>query len=435
MAEMMDLIVRGGTVVDGTGGAPFEADVAISGGKIAEVGKVSARGREEIDAKGRIVTPGFLDIHTHYDGQAIWSEEMTPSSSHGVTSVVMGNCGVGFAPCRKSDHEMLVKVMEGVEDIPEVVMTEGLTWDWETFPEFLDALDRRKHDIDIATQLPHSALRVYVMGQRAADREVATEDDLAKMSKLAREAVEAGALGFATSRLYIHRTADGDFIPTYGAADHELEAIALGLKAAGRGVLQVVANFGFSDNIPGEFSVLRRLAQISGRPLSFSLGTGNSGKENWREILGLTAQANAEGLNMKAQVFGRPIGIVIGHELSANPFSLLPSYQPLAKLPLAQRLVETAPPGSARQAAERSAGGRALRLCSPSDAISNSCSPSPIRRITSRRWTPASPPRHAGAAFARKNSLTICCWKRKATRCCMSRWPIIRTARWTRRWQ
>jgi len=240
MPHAYDLVIRNGLVVDGSGAERFEADVAVAGGRIAAVGAVSGRGAEEIDAKGKLVTPGFVDIHTHYDGQAVWSDRLSPSSSHGVTTVVGGNCGVGFAPCRPEHHDLLVSVMEGVEDIPEVVMTEGLSWDWETYPEYLNAIEQRPHDIDFASQIPHSAVRVYVMGQRGADREPASADDLNKMQAVVREAMEVGALGFATSRLIIHKTGQGDPIPTWMAAEGELEAMALALKGAGKGVLQAV---------------------------------------------------------------------------------------------------------------------------------------------------------------------------------------------------
>src|SRR5271156_4463738 len=240
MAREFDTVIRGGVIVDGTGGAPFEGDVAISGGRIAANGKVDVSGADEIDAKGLLVTPGFVDIHTHYDGQAIWADRLSPSSSHGVTTAVGGNCGVGFAPCRPEHRELLVSVMEGVEDIPEVVMTEGLSWDWQTYPEYLDAIEQRPHDIDFASQLPHSAVRVFVMGQRGADREPATADDLQQMQAIVREAIGVGALGFATSRLVIHKTGQGDAIPTFQAAEAELQAMALALKDTGRGVLQAV---------------------------------------------------------------------------------------------------------------------------------------------------------------------------------------------------
>ena len=332
-----ELVIRGGLVVDGTGGAPFEADVATEGGKIAAIGKNLARGAEEIDAAGKLVTPGFVDIHTHYDGQAVWSDRLAPSSSHGVTTAVGGNCGVGFAPCRPEHRELLVSVMEGVEDIPEVVMTEGLTWDWETYPEYLDAIEKRPRDIDFASQIPHSAVRVYAMGERGANREPATPEDLERMQAIVREAIGVGALGFATSRLIIHKTGQGDPIPTFMAAETELEAMAMALKDAGRGVLQAV--FG----VPGrsfedEIDLLARLGKISGRPASFSMAQSNDAPDAWKGAMRRLAEANAAGPPIRAQVYPRPIGVVLGFDLSINPFSLCPSWQPLAKLPFAERI-------------------------------------------------------------------------------------------------
>lgn len=338
MAEF-DYVVRGGTVVDGSGGAPVEADVAIAGGRIAQVGRVTGSGKEEIDAKGKLVTPGFVDIHTHYDGQAIWSSRMAPSSAHGVTSVVMGNCGVGFAPCRKADHELLIGVMEGVEDIPGVVMAEGLPWDWETFPDYLNALDARERDIDVAAYLPHSPLRVYAMGQRGADREPATEADLVRLQALAREAMEAGALGFATSRLFIHRTRDGTSIPSYDASEAELRAITRGMREAGRGIIQMVMN-AMQRSWTEEIGLLARLARDSGRPATFTLGASNQPSNEWRVALEQVDEANRTGAAITAQVFPRPVGMILGHNLSVNPFCLCPSYQALAKLPAEERLRE-----------------------------------------------------------------------------------------------
>jgi N-acyl-D-aspartate/D-glutamate deacylase len=337
-----DCVIRGGTIVDGTGGKPYVGDVAIKDGRIAAVGKVDGQGAQEIDAAGRLVTPGFVDIHTHYDGQAIWSSRMNPSSSHGVTTVVMGNCGVGFAPCRKEDHDLLINVMEGVEDIPGAVMAAGLDWNWETFPEYLNALDSKPRDIDTAAYLPHSPLRVYAMGERGANREPATREDLARLRRLTAEAVEAGALGFATSRLHIHRTADGAAIPSFKTAEAELEAIAGGLKDAGKGILQMVMDF--PDEHYDGIGLLRRLAEQSGRPATFTMGSGNSGPEGWREGLKKVEAANADGVAMTAQVFPRPIGLVQGFNLSINPFCLCPTYKAMAHLPLAEKVAELRKP-------------------------------------------------------------------------------------------
>lgn len=334
MDQPYDLVIRNGLLVDGTGAPPREADVGVKDGAIAAVGRVSGRGAEEIDARGKLVTPGFVDVHTHYDGQATWDARMQPSSWHGVTTVVMGNCGVGFAPCRRDDHERLIKLMEGVEDIPFPVLVEGLPWNWESFPDYLDALQSRRFDIDIGTQLPHAALRVYVMGQRGADREKATEADIAAMAELARSAVEAGALGFSTSRTLNHRTSDGQPTPTLTAGEDELTGVALALAAADKGVLQFVSDFADPE---AEFAMLRRIVEKSGRPLSFSLLQGPR-KNAWRDQLLALERANAEGLAMRAQVCARPVGLLFGFELTMNPFSLHPSYQAIAKLPLAERV-------------------------------------------------------------------------------------------------
>ncbi len=337
MARKFDMVIRGGEVVDGTGAASFAADVAIKDGKIAAIGKVTDSGAEEIDARGKIVTPGFVDIHTHYDGQAVWADRLSPSSSHGVTSVVGGNCGVGFAPCRPEHRDLLVSVMEGVEDIPEVVMTEGLTWDWETYPEYMNAIEKRPHDIDFASQIPHSAVRVYVMGQRGADREPANADDLVKMQAVVREAIGVGALGFATSRLVIHKTGQGNPIPTWQSAETELEAMAMALKDTGKGVLQAV--FGSSGRtLQDEIDLLSRLTRMSGRPASFTMAQDNGNPEAWRDIMAHLAEANTKGPRIRAQVYPRLIGMVLGFDLTVNPFNLCPSYQPLAGLPFEERL-------------------------------------------------------------------------------------------------
>ena len=358
MERAWDLVIRGGSLVDGAGGAPFEADVAIKDGRIAEVGKVRGAGVEEIDARGLLVTPGFVDIHTHYDGQATWDQRMQPSSWHGVTTVVMGNCGVGFAPCRPADHDRLVRLMEGVEDIPFPVLSEGLPWNWESFPDYLDSLAGRSFDVDIGAQLPHAALRVYVMGERGANREDATEADIAAMAAIAKGAVEAGALGFSTSRTLNHRTSDGQPTPTLTASEEELTGIALGLKAAGRGVLQFVSDFADPE---AEFAMLRRIVERSGRPLSFSLVQNPREPRQWRTLLARLEEAAAAGLSMRAQVCGRPVGILFGLELTLNPFTHYPSYREIAGLPLAERAARLADPAfRARLLAEGNEGSPAF---------------------------------------------------------------------------
>ena len=338
-----DLLIKGGTIVDGLGGEPYVGDVAVSDGAIAAVGTLAGDAAREIDATGLLVTPGFVDLHTHYDGQAIWSDRMTPSSHHGVTTAVMGNCGVGFAPCRAADHDVLVDVMAGVEDIPGVVMVDGLPWDWETFPEFMDALAARQRDIDVAAYLPHSPLRVYVMGQRGANREPATPEDLARMRALAKEAIETGAIGFASSRFAFHKTGSGELIPTYGAAQDEIAAIAAGVADGGGGLIQ------FVPDIPagGYEPVLQQVfeaAQDAGLPVTFSLATGNSGDPIWPDAITMIEKFNAAGGDITAQMFPRPIGLVIGLELTGNPFVFYPSYQAIAHLPLAERVAEMRKP-------------------------------------------------------------------------------------------
>lgn len=336
-----DLVIRNGRVVDGTGGAAFEADVAVKDGRIVQVGAVAGSGAEEIDAQGKLVTPGFVDIHTHYDGQATWDSHMQPSAWHGVTTVVMGNCGVGFAPCRPEDHDRLIRLMEGVEDIPFPVLAEGLPWNWESFPDYLDALQQRRFDVDIGTQLPHAALRVYVMGERGANREPATEADIAAMAAIAKKAVEAGALGFSTSRTLNHRTSDGQPTPTLTAGEDELTGVAMGLAAAGKGVLQVVSDFADPRE---EFAMLRRIVERSGRPLSFSLVQSPRGPNAWKTMLDGLSAATAAGLPMKAQVCGRPVGVLLGFELTLNPFSHTEAYREIAGLPFPERMARLKDP-------------------------------------------------------------------------------------------
>ncbi len=336
MSDAPTLVIRNGTVIDGSGAAPREADIAIAGDRIVAIGSVSARGAEEIDARGKLVTPGFVDVHTHYDAQVTWANHITPSSNHGVTTTLIGNCGVGFAPCRPEQRAMLVALMEGVEDIPEVVLTEGLKWNWQTFPDFLDALDARRFDLDVATQVPHAALRVYVMGQRGADREPATEADRTAMARLAAEGIRAGALGFSTSRTINHKTLDGRHIPTLKADEAELAAIARAVGETGAGWLQVISDF--DDEIDAEFAMLRRLVAASGRPMTITVLERDSKPLEWRHLLDHIAAANAAGQRMTGQVLGRPTGIMLGFEISQHPFVACPSYQAIAHLPFVERI-------------------------------------------------------------------------------------------------
>jgi N-acyl-D-aspartate/D-glutamate deacylase len=337
-----DLVIRGGAVIDGSGAEPYAGDVAVTGGRIAAVGKVAGRGREEIDARDRLVTPGFVDIHTHYDGHVTWTERLDPSSKHGVTTVLTGNCGVGFAPCRPTDRDRLVALMEGVEDIPEPVMTAGLPWNWESFADYLDRLAERRFDMDVAVQVPHAPLRVYVMGERAARREPATSDDMARMRELARGAIEAGALGFSTSRSLNHRANDGTITPSYAAETDELVSIALGLKDAGGGVLQLISDF---DDVDSEFGLVRRMTQASGRPMSVSLMQAGHAPDRWRRILDHIEQANRDGLTIKGQVCGRPVGLMGGLAFTRNPFMGCPSFREVWGAPAAERLAALRDPG------------------------------------------------------------------------------------------
>ena len=318
-----DLVIRGGHIVDGSGAPGFAGDVAISSGCITAVGQVSGRGAEEIDAKGLLVTPGFVDVHTHYDGQATWDQRLQPSSWHGVTTVIAGNCGVGFAPCRPQDQDRLIRLMEGVEDLPFPVLKAGLPWNWQSFPDYLDSLSARAFDMDIGLQLPHAALRVFVMGERGANREPASAEDIAAMAALAQTAMEAGAMGFSTSRTLNHRASDGQPTPTLTAAEDELMGIALALGRAKKGVLQFVSDFA---NPEAEFAMMRRLCEASGRPLSFSLAQSPAAPKGWRKLLDLLEQATAAGLPMKAQVAARPVGVLLGLDLTLNPFSLHPDW-------------------------------------------------------------------------------------------------------------
>lgn len=330
-----DLVIRGGSVIDGSGSAARTADVAIDGETIVEVGKVDGSGTREIDAAGALVTPGFVDVHTHYDGQATWDNHLAPSSWHGVTTVIMGNCGVGFAPVNNEDHNQLIELMEGVEDIPGAALHEGLAWNWNSFAEYLDAVEAVPHDIDCGAYVPHGALRLHVMGQRGANREPATPEDIAAMADLVRHGIEAGGVGFSTSRTANHRTSKGELTPTLNAEADELIGIAEAVGAAGRGVLQVV-----SDHLDGdhEFAMLRAMAERSGRPLSVSL-VATPVRPQWhRMALGHIEAANEAGLQVRGQVAPRPVGLVLGLDLTLNPFMATHVWKGIADLSMAAKV-------------------------------------------------------------------------------------------------
>ena len=373
MSESANLVIRGGTIVDGRGGETFEADIAVVDGKIHAIGSNLPRGVEEIDARGKIVTPGFIDLHTHYDAQVTWSDRITPSSWNGVTTAMIGNCGVGFAPCLPHQRDMLVKLMEGVEDIPEVVLNKGLPWNWESFEEYLSTLASKQFDVDVATQVPHAALRVFVMGQRGADREPATAEDCARMAQLAAAGVRAGAMGFSTSRTLNHQTKDGRAIPTLRAAEDELSAVADALREVGAGWIQVISDFDDSD---AEFSLLRRVAQRSGRPMSITILQRDRNPEWWRTIMAQIGEANVQGTQIVGQVLTRPTGVLLGFEISQNPFLGRASWAEIEDLPLAEKvailrrpdfrarlLSETNPSEKLRDRVERWA--RIFPLCDP----------------------------------------------------------------------
>jgi N-acyl-D-amino-acid deacylase len=337
---MYDLIIRGGTIVDGTGRTPFKADIAVQGGRIAEVGAINGPAIEVVDATGRIVTPGFVDVHTHYDGQATWDPQLAPSCWHGVTTVVVGNCGVGFAPVRPGGEQALIELMEGVEDIPGSVLAEGITWGWESFPEYLDVLGEQRWMMDVGTHVPHAAVRAYVMGRRANDDRV-TQDDLERMERIVRDGVKAGALGVSTSRILAHRTSTGEIVPGTFANREELAALAGVLKELGTGVFEVVPR-----GMDGEATVeahaeidwMGEIAAATGRPVVFSVVQTHTELDRWREMLDRAGSLRESGVPLYPQVANRPTGVLFGLESPNHPFSTRASYLPLAKLPLAEKV-------------------------------------------------------------------------------------------------
>lgn len=342
---MYDLVIRGGTVHDGLGSVPRRADVGILAGRIESVGRLAqeriGERTEVIDATGMLVTPGFVDAHTHYDGQVTWDPQLAPTTHHGVTTVVMGNCGVGFAPCRPSQRDWLIGLMEGVEDIPGTALHEGIDWQWETFEEYLDALDRRPLSIDVGTQVPHGAVRAYVMGDRGPAHEVATAGEIAEMGEVVRRAIEAGALGFSTSRTIKHRDVRGVITPSITAHADELVGIASAVGSTGTGVVQGISDF---VDFETEFEMFRLMAEASGRTTSITVEQQDARPDWWRQLLDGVSAAQDAGLDMRGQVPPRATGVLMGLTATLNPFLLSPAYRALSKLPLDERLERLADP-------------------------------------------------------------------------------------------
>ena len=338
---MHDLVIRNGTVVDGSGAPARQADIAVDGEQITVVGVVDEPGRREIDATGKLVTPGFVDIHTHYDGQATWDPDMTPSSWHGVTTVVMGNCGVGFAPADPSKRDWLIQLMEGVEDIPGTALVEGMSWNWETFPQYLDELDRTSRVMDISALVPHGAVRAYVMGDRGGQNAEATHDEIEAMAKVVRVAVEAGAVGFSTTRTLLHRAKDGELAAGTTASADELIGIGMALGEAGRGVFEIASDMFDPD---GEFAWMRTIARETGRTVTFGCLQDDLRPEHWRRLIELADEATAEGARIVPQVAGKPASVLFGWTSSAHPFMFHETWQAIADLPADERIARLRDP-------------------------------------------------------------------------------------------
>jgi N-acyl-D-amino-acid deacylase len=338
---MHDLVIRGGTVVDGTGAAPFKADVAIDGGLVSIVGTVEQQGREEIDATGKVVTPGFVDVHTHYDGQATWDAEMAPSSWHGVTTVVMGNCGVGFAPAAKDRHAWLISLMEGVEDIPGTALSEGMKWDWETFPEYLDALERLPRTVDVGTHVPHGAVRAYVLGDREQPGAVPTDADVAEMARIVEEGVRAGALGFSTSRTVLHKSIDGELVPGTTATAEELVEIGRAMGRAGHGVFELASDLKREWN---EFEWMGQISRETGLPVTFAALQSIAKELPLEEQISEMRAQNDNGANIVAAIALRGNGIIMAWQGTIHPFLFRPAWAEIAALPWDEKLAKLKDP-------------------------------------------------------------------------------------------
>jgi N-acyl-D-aspartate/D-glutamate deacylase len=336
-----DLVIRGGTIVDGNGGEPYIADIAVDGNRISAIGQITARGRDEIDATGKTVTPGFVDIHTHYDGQATWDQEMAPSSWHGITTVVMGNCGVGFAPARPDRHGWLIGLMEGVEDIPGTALAEGMSWNWETFPEYLDELERLPRTIDVATHVPHGAVRAYVLGDRERPGAVPTEAEIAEMSRIVEEGVRAGALGFSTSRTILHRSIDGELVPGTTATKEELIAIGRAMGRVGYGVFEMASDLNRDWD---EFGWMGALSRETGLPVTFAALQSIAKEQSLDEQIANMRAENAKGANIVAQIALRGNGIVMAWQGTVHPFVRKPSWMAMESLSWSEKLARLRDP-------------------------------------------------------------------------------------------
>ena len=332
---MFDLIIKNGSIYDGKGSKPYQADIAILNEKIVEIGDIKGEGKKVIDAEGKIVTPGFVDIHTHYDGQVTWDPYLRPSTYHGVTTVVMGNCGVGFSPCKPDQRNWLIGLMEGVEDIPGTALHEGIDWEWESFPEYLDALEKKPLAIDVGTQIPHGAVRAYVMGERGINHEEASQEEIDRMKEIVQDAIKAGAYGFSTSRTEKHNDVNGNLTPSITAHKNELVEIAKSLGEINQGVLQGISDFYDFDS---EFDIFKSMSKESGRPISITVEQQDARPEWWEQLLDGIEDAQSEGINMYGQVPPRATGILMGLTATLNPFRFHPAYMEIADLALEERV-------------------------------------------------------------------------------------------------
>ncbi len=354
-----DLIIRGGTIIDGSGEAKFIGDIAIQGDRIAAVGDVAGQAVQEIDATGMLVTPGWVDVHTHYDGQATWDPLLAPSSWHGVTTVVMGNCGVGFAPVRPEHHDYLIELMEGVEDIPGAALAEGIDWQWESFPEYLDALEKQQRTIDVATQVPHGAVRAYVMGERCNTQDdLPTDEELRQMQALVREGIEAGALGFSSSRTWLHKDKHGIHVPGTFAGSDEMLALGLSMKGLDHGIFEMVSDHLGDDD---EWAWIKQFAAETGRPITLVATSAAAFEGN--KMYNIAEAAREQGIEVRPQIAGRPTGVLHGLQSNFHIFALTPTFaQQLADLPLNEMVTAMSDPDTKAQILSEVDGERRMAI-------------------------------------------------------------------------